>query len=73
MKMKSESLIFRELFEQHGNHFAGMLRGLKYSEDEIEEIMQNAYIKAFKNIHTLKDENAFIPWFKKVVINEGKQ
>lgn len=73
MEMESKSLLFKELFEKHGKNFAGMLHGLKYSEDEIEEIMQNAYMKAFDNFHTLKDENAFIPWFKKIVINEGKQ
>lgn len=73
MDTESKSLLFRKLFETHGLEIAKMLRGQGYSEDELEEIMQNAYMKAFESFHKLKDVNAFIPWFKRIVINEGKQ
>lgn len=36
-----------------------------------EEVMQKAFIKAFKNIDTYKNEVTFGAWLKKIVINQS--
>ena len=36
-----------------------------------EDIMQDAFIKAFKNIHSYKNEVAFGAWLKRIVINQS--
>ncbi|MDP5092503.1 MAG: sigma-70 family RNA polymerase sigma factor [Polaribacter sp.] len=36
-----------------------------------EEVMQKAFIKAFKNIDTYKNEVAFGAWLKKIVVNQS--
>jgi len=38
---------------------------------EAEDIMQDAFLKAFKNIHTYKEEVSFGAWLKKIVINRS--
>ena len=38
---------------------------------EAEDIMQDAFLKAFKNIHTYKEEVSFGAWLKKIVVNRS--
>ena len=46
---------------------------LRYVKDtfEAEDVMQDAFIKAFKNIHTYKEEVNFGAWLKRIVINQS--
>ncbi|QTE22971.1 RNA polymerase sigma factor [Polaribacter cellanae] len=45
----------------------------RYVKDRFlaEDVMQDAFIKAFKNIHSYKNEVAFGAWLKKIVINQS--
>jgi RNA polymerase sigma factor (sigma-70 family) len=38
---------------------------------EAEDIMQEAFLKAFKNINTYKEEVSFGAWLKKIVVNRS--
>jgi RNA polymerase sigma-70 factor (ECF subfamily) len=38
---------------------------------EAEDIMQEAFLSAFKNIHTYKEEVSFGAWLKKIVVNRS--
>lgn len=38
---------------------------------EAEDIMQEAFLSAFKNIHTYKEEVSFGSWLKKIVVNRS--
>lgn len=38
---------------------------------EAEDIMQESFLKAFKNIHTYKEEVSFGAWLKKIVVNSS--
>jgi len=57
------------LFEQHkGMLYAIALRLLGYGEDA-KDAVQETFIKAYINLHTLKDKNAFAGWLKTIVYN----
>lgn len=45
----------------------------RYVKDRFlaEDVMQDAFIKAFKNIHNYKNEVAFGAWLKRIVINQS--
>jgi RNA polymerase sigma factor (sigma-70 family) len=45
----------------------------RYVQDRFvaEDVMQDAFIKAFKNINTYKNEVAFGAWLKRIVINQS--
>ena len=38
---------------------------------EAEDVMQEAFLKAFKNIHTYKEEVSFGAWLKRIVVNQS--
>ncbi|CAM1362127.1 RNA polymerase subunit sigma-70 [Tenacibaculum litoreum] len=46
---------------------------LRYVKDSFtaEDVMQEAFIKAFKNIDSYKEEVAFGAWLKRIVINQS--
>ena len=41
--------------------------------DEAEDIMQEAFLKAFTKLHTFKGEVAFGAWLKRIVVNDSIQ
>ena len=52
---------------------AMFLVSYRYVKDKCvaEDVMQDAFIKAFKNIDTYKNEVAFGAWLKRIVINQS--
>jgi RNA polymerase sigma-70 factor (ECF subfamily) len=52
---------------------AMFLVSLRYVKDKFvaEDVMQDAFIKAFKNIKAYKNEVAFGAWLKRIVINQS--
>ncbi|MDX6745835.1 RNA polymerase sigma factor [Polaribacter sp. PL03] len=52
---------------------AMLLVANRYVKDRFlaEDVMQDAFIKAFKNIDSYKNEVAFGAWLKKIVINQS--
>jgi RNA polymerase sigma factor (sigma-70 family) len=52
---------------------AMFLVAFRYVKDRFvaEDVMQDAFIKAFKNIDKYKNEVAFGAWLKRIVINQS--
>src|SRR5690349_12816008 len=48
-------------------------KGYCADEDDIEEIMQEAYIKAYQNLATFVNRSAFSTWLCRIAINECLQ
>jgi RNA polymerase sigma-70 factor (ECF subfamily) len=61
---------FLHLFEQHrGMLYAIALRMLGYGEDA-KDAVQETFIKAYTQLHTLKDKSAFSGWLKSILYNQ---
>ncbi len=67
--IKSDASCQRELFNQYAGRL--MTVCLRYAGDrhEAEDILQEAFIIIFKNIHQYRSEGAFDKWLKRIVIN----
>ncbi len=37
---------------------------------QAEDVLQDVFVIAFKNLHQLKEENAFAGWIKRITVNE---
>lgn len=44
-----------------------------YNHADIEDVLQDTLIKAYENIHTLKNANYFETWYISILINECRQ
>ena len=60
-----------QLYNLYGK--AMFLIAYRYVKDQFiaEDVMQEAFIKAFKNIDNYKNEVAFGAWLKRIVINQS--
>lgn len=42
------------------------------NEDDAQDLVQESYVKAFRNLPRLRDDGAFVPWLKTIVANLSK-
>jgi RNA polymerase sigma-70 factor (ECF subfamily) len=67
--IREERLAQRQLYEQFaGKLYAVSLRYMK-SRDEAQDVLQDALIKIFKNLHTFRFDCPLEAWLKRIVIN----
>jgi RNA polymerase sigma-70 factor (ECF subfamily) len=64
---------FRMLIEQHERMVFGIAYSMTYNRDSAADAVQEALLKAWKNLPSLREENAFRAWLVRIVINEVKQ
>lgn len=80
-KIKDETVIKRilagekELYEilvrRNNQKLYRIIRGYLKSEAEIEDVMQNSYIKAYTKLHQFKMKSQFSTWLIRIAINES--
>lgn len=62
-------------FEQLYTLYAKAMYNVAYRvtgrEEEAEDVLQDAFISAFKNIHAYRGDSPFGAWLKRIVINKG--
>lgn len=62
----------QEAFNEFYRMFAPMVHGIilaKVPRDEVEDIVQEVFISAYKNLHTVRDKNAVGAWLAMIARN----
>ncbi|WP_228851882.1 RNA polymerase sigma factor [Aegicerativicinus sediminis] len=62
-----------EIYKRYYKAMYNVSRRIVNDEMEAEDIMQESFLKAFRKLHTLKDQNTFGAWLKRIVINNSVQ
>ena len=57
-----------ELYNRYKATFMQLTRRYVSAIDQVDDVYQEAFIKIFKSIHLLQNNDAFIPWAKKIFI-----
>lgn len=70
--MKNDEQAISRLFEDTYKESYFIARQTIRDGTEAEDIVQDAYIKAFQSLHMLKDYEKFKPWLHKIVVNKCK-
>ena len=58
-----------ELFERHYPSSLGVARRLLRSAEEAQDAVQNAYLSAFRHLHSFRGDAAFKTWITRIVTN----
>ena len=67
--IREERVAQRQLYEQYaGKLFALSLRYMK-SKDEAQDVLQDAFVKIFKNLTSFRFDCPLEAWLKRIVIN----
>jgi RNA polymerase sigma-70 factor (ECF subfamily) len=62
---------FRRLVECHETRVLRLAQRIAYSREGAEEIKQNAFVQAFKNMARFRGDSRFSTWLGRITINEG--
>jgi RNA polymerase sigma factor (sigma-70 family) len=57
------------LVRRYNNLFYKTARGILSKEEDIEDVMQEAYIRGFEKLHQFRKEARFSTWLGRIVIN----
>jgi RNA polymerase sigma factor (sigma-70 family) len=62
---------FRHLIRKYKDPSFNLARSIIRSDLTAEEAVQDAFVKAFQNLHKFKGKAAFSTWFYRIVLNES--
>jgi RNA polymerase sigma-70 factor (ECF subfamily) len=62
---------FEQLVERYEARVLRRARQIAYSREDAEEIMQDAFVKAFKNLSQFRGDSRFYTWLVRITINEA--
>lgn len=62
---------FEVLMRSNNQLLFRTIRSIITDEDEISDVMQNTYLKAYEHLHTFKGDSKFSTWLVKIGLNEA--
>lgn len=71
--LQGETELFEILMRRYNELLYRTIRSYLKSYPDIEDTMQDAYVKAFQNLHQFKNEAMFSTWLIRIGINEVLQ
>src|SRR5688500_20244739 len=66
-----EKDLFELLMRRYNSRLYRIAMSIVNNDEEIEDIMQNAYIKAYQNLAGFEGRSSFGTWLVRILINEG--
>jgi RNA polymerase sigma-70 factor, ECF subfamily len=66
-----ESALFEILMRRHNQRVYRTARAILRDEDEVEDVMQQAYINAFTHLHQFEERSQFSTWLTRITLNEA--
>jgi len=62
---------FEKLINRYRNKGYGLLLNMLKNKMDAEEVLQDAFLKVYKNLKTFRGNSKFSTWFYKIVYNSG--
>ena len=67
--LSGEGIAFSKLVERHWEEVCSFVEGILGNRQDAEEVTQDAFLKAYFNLETLKNPSSFLPWLKRIARN----
>ena len=68
---KTQDAAFRKLIAQYSKPLYSHIRNIVISHDDTDDVLQNTFIKVFKNLHNFKGESKLFSWMYRIATNEA--
>jgi RNA polymerase sigma factor (sigma-70 family) len=68
---KTKENAFRELIKQYKEKLYWHIRKIVISHDDADDVLQNTFIKIFKNIQNFNQESKLYSWMYRIATNES--
>lgn len=67
----SQEIAFKNLINQYKERLYWHIRKIVISHYDADDVLQNTFIKIFKNIHSFKGESQLYSWMYRIATNES--
>ncbi|WP_299390405.1 RNA polymerase sigma factor [uncultured Gelidibacter sp.] len=68
---KTKDSAFKELLALYKERLYWHIRKIVRSHDDADDVLQNTFIKVYKNIHNFKGESKLFSWMYRIATNEA--
>jgi len=68
---KTQEQAFRSLMTLYKERLYWHIRKIVLSHDDADDVLQNTFIKVFKNIHSFKENSKLYSWMYRIATNEA--
>jgi RNA polymerase sigma-70 factor (ECF subfamily) len=66
-----EPALFEVLMRRHNRRLYRVARAVVKDEQEVEDVMQQAYVNAFTHLHQFEERSQFSTWLTRIALNEA--
>ena len=70
-KPKTKEVAFKQLLSQYKERLYWHIRKIVVSHDDADDVLQNTFIKIFKNIDNFKRDSKLYSWMYRIATNEA--
>lgn len=71
--LEGEKELFEILLRRYNQRLFRVIRSYIHSEDDVRDIMQDAYVKAYTKLQQFNNQSSFSTWLIRIAINEALQ
>lgn len=71
--LEGEKELFEILLRRYNQRLFRVIRSYIHSEDDVRDIMQDAYVKAYLKLQQFNNQSSFSTWLIRIAINEALQ
>jgi RNA polymerase sigma-70 factor (ECF subfamily) len=68
---ETQEQAFRKLMSLYKKRLYWHIRKIVLSHDDADDVLQNTFIKVFKNIHAFKEDSKLYSWMYRIATNEA--
>jgi len=68
---KTQEQAYRSLMSLYKERLYWHIRKIVYLHDDADDVLQNTFIKVFKNIHNFKEDSKLYSWMYRIATNEA--
>lgn len=68
---KTQNEAFKKLLHEHKERLYWHIRNIVKTHDDTDDVLQNTFIKVYKNIGTFKGESKLYSWLYRIATNES--
>jgi RNA polymerase sigma-70 factor (ECF subfamily) len=69
--VRTKEVAFRELISQYKERLYWHIRKIVITHDDADDVLQNTFIKIFKNIDQFKEDSKLYSWMYRIATNES--
>ena len=67
--LEGDKNAYRELVDRYQRRAVSIAYGYVHNTDDAQDMVQEAFIRAYKNLNRFEPGSSFIAWFSKIVVN----